>query len=488
MPRALIRLSLVIILAVYTLLVVAGLISPSPLRAAKLPADLTVDPGESIQAAIDAANGGDTIIINAGLYTESLTLSKPVSLTGVNSATTIIHAMAEQRVLTVTGATISNSVVISGLTFTGGEGAEPGGGMLLANSAQPLIRNSAFISNTAHAAGGGLYASGPVTLIGASFINNHTFNGLGGGGLFAEGSITISDTEFIGNSSYGGGGLMQWSDVAPVHIFRSHFERNTGAYGGGLASFGSDCTLIDTNFVSNTSRAGGGAFIGSANLLLRGGRFEGNNCSESSASCHAGSTGGGLFISSTVTITGTTFINNSTAYQGGVIDFYGGGGRLINTLFARNSAAIGAAISFESPGNTAVLHSSFANPTATGEPAIAVFQGALFLTNTIIASHTIGISNTGGVVYEDYNLFFNTVTNTISVTSGGHSFNGDPRFVDPARDDYHLLLGSAAIDHGVDAGVYTDLDGNVRPYGAGFDIGAYEYAGPPRRVFLPLVH
>ncbi len=36
---------------------------------------------------------------------------------------------------------------------------------------------------------------------------------------------------------------------------------------------------------------------------------------------------------------------------------------------------------------------------------------------------------------------------------------GDPRFVDPAHDDYHLAFGSAAIDHGVDTGVYTDLAG-----------------------------
>jgi hypothetical protein len=107
--------------------------------------------------------------------------------------------------------------------------------------------------------------------------------------------------------------------------------------------------------------------------------------------------------------------------------------------------------------------------------------------DTIIASHTIALESINGTAAEDYNLFFNTITNTIGVTSGGHSLVGDPRFVDPLHDDYHLQFGSAAIDHGIDAGVYTDLDGNPRPLGAGFDIGAYEYTAAISYTYLPIV-
>ncbi|PJJ76579.1 putative secreted protein (Por secretion system target) [Thermoflavifilum aggregans] len=57
-------------------------------------------------------------------------------------------------------------------------------------------------------------------------------------------------------------------------------------------------------------------------------------------------------------------------------------------------------------------------------------------------------------------------------------------FVNPAADNYHLLPSSPAVDAGMDLrsyGITTDLDGNARPYGATFDIGAYEYAPHPNK-------
>jgi nitrous oxidase accessory protein NosD len=53
----------------------------------------------------------------------------------------------------------------------------------------------------------------------------------------------------------------------------------------------------------------------------------------------------------------------------------------------------------------------------------------------------------------------------------------DPRFVDPANGDYHLLPQSALIDRGYDAVVpkdAKDLDGRPRIIGPHVDIGAYE--------------
>jgi hypothetical protein len=67
------------------------------------------------------------------------------------------------------------------------------------------------------------------------------------------------------------------------------------------------------------------------------------------------------------------------------------------------------------------------------------------------------------------------------------SIKADPKFVDPANNDFHLQADSPAIDKGIETTVFQtfynlygidikkDYDANLRPQGAGWDIGAYEY-------------
>ncbi|MGD0613722.1 MAG: choice-of-anchor Q domain-containing protein [Anaerolineales bacterium] len=53
---------------------------------------------------------------------------------------------------------------------------------------------------------------------------------------------------------------------------------------------------------------------------------------------------------------------------------------------------------------------------------------------------------------------------------------GDPKFVNPTGADFHLQSGSPAIDAGSPLNAPdSDFDGNARPRGAGYSIGAYEY-------------
>ena len=78
-----------------------------------------VHPGESIQAAIDSASAGDTIIVMDGTYTENLNVDKSLTIRSENSSdSTVIKAQnPNDNVIDVT----ADGVSISGFTITGGK-------------------------------------------------------------------------------------------------------------------------------------------------------------------------------------------------------------------------------------------------------------------------------------------------------------------------------------------------------------------------------
>ncbi len=65
----------------------------------------------------------------------------------------------------------------------------------------------------------------------------------------------------------------------------------------------------------------------------------------------------------------------------------------------------------------------------------------------------------------------------VALTNVDHVTKGvQPKFKDVANGDYHLLLGSPAIDTAdPSASLDHDFDGIKRPQGAQRDMGAFEY-------------
>src|SRR5512143_3296571 len=107
--RSITRWTLILLLTFAALIVTLTALNNPTAHADRL--NSTIPCSGSIQACIDSAIDGDTIAIAAGDYTESLTLNKHVSLTGVDSATTVLHALPNDRVLTVTLALTSSTII-----------------------------------------------------------------------------------------------------------------------------------------------------------------------------------------------------------------------------------------------------------------------------------------------------------------------------------------------------------------------------------------
>ncbi len=303
---------------------------------------IVVNPGESIQAAIDGATDGDTILIMAGTYTESLTLNKPVSLTGVSSATTIIHAEPNDRVLTVTGATITKGVVISGLSLKGGftYPSGDGAGVLLLDFAHPsfvevmfydnyarhggglwdvekaatlFFTRTSFVENYAFGEAGGMHI-GEGKIVGGRFIYNAcSGNGLGvtcHGGAIDALTVTVSGATFLSNTADDGGAIYGWG----ITITDSFFDSNYCAlwdYCNGGAIRGGFLTISNSTFLSNVASSVGGAIFSGSSAEIINSSIIGNECD--APACW----GGGIYISSIGFITGTTISGNMSGGDGG---------------------------------------------------------------------------------------------------------------------------------------------------------------------------
>ena len=105
------------------------------------------------------------------------------------------------------------------------------------------------------------------------------------------------------------------------------------------------------------------------------------------------------------------------------------------------------------------------------------------ITNNVIVKNDRGLVSEQGTPCDgnDYNDVWghslgNMSTNYIGFSAGAHEISQDPLFVNPENRDYHLRSSSPCIDAAdSEKAPEEDLDGNPRPLGQGYDMGAHEY-------------
>jgi len=97
--------------------------------------------------------------------------------------------------------------------------------------------------------------------------------------------------------------------------------------------------------------------------------------------------------------------------------------------------------------------------------------------NVFYKAGSIYFADSGATISADHNLIYTPGTTQSATKFPNDILNVDPKFVNFAADDYHLLSGSPAIDKASNLSIASDLDGTARPQGSSPDIGSYEFKG-----------
>lgn len=213
----------------------------------------------TIQAAVDAAGSGDTILLAPGVYTgwenRGITINKPLTIRGLGGPEQCILDCEEGgRGFSVVLEDANAEVVFEGLTVTNGwvnlfEGSIFGGGaVLLSGHGKARLSDCIIRGNRAigfgygySGYGGGISCYGYWQLFIRNCIvqNNIAEGGPGsdcldipsgdafGGGIYCQaGDMDIRDSSLIGNLSLGG--FVNWGECGPMQFGRG--------YGGGICS------------------------------------------------------------------------------------------------------------------------------------------------------------------------------------------------------------------------------------------------------------
>jgi len=226
--------------------------------------------------------------------------------------------------------------------------------------------------------------------------------------------------------------------------------------GGGIYSVNAHPVISGCRIFSNTANSGegGGVYLSNAdNARLMDNEIFGSTAGSGTMS------GGGIYLqqSDDVVLTNNLVLENHI-----VVGVASGVGiktskvRLLHTTLARNSGGRGR--------------------------GIYAVDSTVWMTNTILASHTVGIEAFGGIVTATHTLWgtgawantADTVGSDVSIGAPAVNWHELPGFIDPNGGDYHIGTASGAIDKGVDVEVPADIDGDLRPFCGGPDLGADE--------------
>ena len=346
----------------------------------------------TIQAGIDLASNGDTVLVAKGTYSGPGNrdldfggkLITVLSVDGLDS--TIIDCEGTEldphRGFIFTNGE-NSSAIVDGFKIINGyapqEGGVHRGGAVYCENSSPNIRYCKF--DQCHAEqGGAVYASNCQSEFYYCLYTNITTD--------AEGTF--------------------YCNASDITLNINVFENNTAGLGGGVYALNSDLNLTDVRFEQNYADSGGGLYSENATLdyyscefiensAIDGGGIYSSGLSSSLAECNfdlnSADNGGAIYFNNVLsTLNQEAFENNSANISGGALYLNESSPQFLNCEFEGNSSAIagGAIYGFMSyPDFTDVM--IYGNSSHDG--GALYFDGGLDTGGTKFASDTVQISN-----------------------------------------------------------------------------------------------
>jgi len=320
----------------------------------------------TIQAAINAAANGDTVLVSPGTYKENINFNgKAITVKSSGGAkVTIIDGGRVASVVTFSSNEALSSV-LSGFTIQNGDASnslEAGGGGIDVEAGSPTIRGNIIQNNTGSNAGGGIGVDFASPLIQGNIIRNNTQSagvtgGVGGGGISVVGA---SSAQIIGNviqnnswPSSSGGGISLWAAGTGAVLIKNNLFIGNTCYGSGTAiemsNIVSGTVIVQNVFTGNNSPNGATVFWWNSPAALV------NNTMTDGPS----STPGFSIVSSTGLSSSMVFANNNiAATNAGTTAFYCAFSGISNPLnfynnniFSKQGAAYGGACADQTGSN-----------------------------------------------------------------------------------------------------------------------------------------
>jgi len=458
-----------------------------------VPADST-----SIQAAIDGASPGDTVLVQENVYYERLNfLGKDVFLTStylytgdtlsiqntVIDADTGILGPADTACAVMFCNGETENAAVQGFTIQNGVGYKNEfdrwlGGAIMCIGSSPTIVHNIIRHNSAVHCGGGLCAIDSSRTVIDHNIFRHNTSGAGGAMLFSESSPVVTNNEIVNNlvdtTGYPevmtmGGGICTYK--CSSLIAHNAITENTAAIGGGICSYVLDTDSIADNVIAFNSAVGDSGFGGGISCFHTfSGTITGNAITDNTAS-----SGGGihLYLSNAIPeesafISSNTIVRNTASGAGtgrgggGITLLQFTNGSIEGNLLSHNTAPAsgGGAIAFWQSTIPVTDNTMAFNSALSGG---AVYANASGMGAVIVnLLNTICWADTGSVVGKElHNVGQASFNVTYSDIDGGYSGVGnidcDPEFCYPDTGDYRLMEGSCCAGSGqggVDIGAF----------------------------------